>query len=190
MEKFGYRIKQQREKNEMSLRDLAKKVGLSASFLSQVEKEKAYPSLQSLKRIADSLHTTIGDLIGETGNITNTPVLKSDGRKTLKHIGKGVELQFLSSLDKNHNLDPCIHKLEKDAISGDPPFQHFGQEFIYVLKGDMEFTLWKNGSSSNNNKYIMSEGDCTYFNSNIKHSFKNINKGVTEILCVSSPPYF
>ena len=69
MDKIGFRVKLQREKNEMSLRELAKKVGLSASFLSQVEGEKVFPSLQSLKKIADALHTTIGELIGETGNI-------------------------------------------------------------------------------------------------------------------------
>lgn len=183
MNEMGLRIKQHRKKNEISLRDLAKKVGLSASFLSQVEGGKTYPSLQSLKKIADALHTTIGNLLGETGSIANTPVLKGKNRKALKHIGKGVELQFLSSLDKNHSLEPCIHKLEKNAISGDPPFQHFGQEFVYVLRGAIELIL-------GDDKYVMSEGDCIYFDSNIKHSFKNINKEVTEILCVSSPPYF
>lgn len=181
--KLGIRIKKQRVKNKMSLRELAKKVDLSASFLSQVEGGKTYPSLQSLKKIADTLHTTIGDLLGETGSIVNTPVLKSKDRKSLKHIGEGVELQFLSSLEKNHSLEPCIHKLEKNAISGDPPFQHFGQEFVYVLRGVIELIL-------GDNRYLMSEGDCIYFDSNIKHSFKNINKEITEILCVSSPPYF
>lgn len=63
MDKIGFRIKIYRKKNKISLKDLAQKVGLSASFLSQVESEKTYPSLQSLKKIADALHTTIGDII-------------------------------------------------------------------------------------------------------------------------------
>lgn len=190
MDKIGFRVKLQREKNEMSLRELAKKVGLSASFLSQVEGEKVFPSLQSLKKIADALHTTIGELIGETGNIKDTPVLKKEDRKSLGHIGEGVEVQFLSSFEKEHILDPSIHKLQKNAISGKSPFQHYGQEFIYILKGAMEFILWNKDSGRDNNKYLMKEGDCIYFNSNYKHSFKNVSKGITEVLCVSSPPYF
>ena len=188
MDKIGFRIKIYRKKNKISLKDLAQKVGLSASFLSQVESEKTYPSLQSLKKIADALHTTIGDIIGETGVITNTLVIKREDRKIINHIGKGVEVQLLASLDKNHILDPCIQKLEKGCISGEPPFQHFGQEFIYMLKGVMELTLCDDNQG--NSKHIMNEGDGIYFNSNVKHSFKNIYDGITEILCVSSPPYF
>ena len=183
MEKIGLIIKQHREGLGISMRSLAKKIGLSASFLSQVESGKTYPSLQSLKKIADALHTTIGIILGEKGSITSTTVLREKERKSLKNIGKGVVLQFLSSLDKNNRMEPCIQRLNAHSISGNPPFQHYGQEFVYVLEGDIEITL-------GNDTHEMKKGECIYFDSDIQHYFKNTCEESAEILIISSPPFF
>src|SRR5680860_139692 len=102
MDKLGFRIKKYRKKNKISLKELAEKVGLSASFLSQIESEKTYPSLQSLKKIADALQTTIGNLIGETETKKNNMVIKSKDRRIINHLGKGIEVQLLATLDKDH----------------------------------------------------------------------------------------
>ncbi len=167
----------------VTLRELSKIVGISASFISQVEVGKTSPSLQSLKKIADALNTTVGNLMGENDKVTDTPEIKVKDRKTVKGIEKGVEIQFLSSLDKSHSMEPCIQKLEQNSVSGNPPYEHPGQEFVYVIKGHMEMILGEK-------KYLMEKGDCFYFDSNIGHSFKNVGMKVLEILCVSSPSYF
>jgi len=183
MENLHLRIKQQRKKVGITLRDLAAKVGVSASFLSQIEKDKTSLSLQSLIKIANALHTTIGHLIGETEVKTvNTPVIGEKDRKSFKRIGKGVELQFLSSMDRNHVMEPCLHKLEKGVKYGDPSFQHYGQELVLVLSGDIEIEL-------NNDIYKMKKEDSIYFDSNMRHSFRNIGKKVAKFLCVSSPSH-
>jgi len=183
MKIVGVNIKRLREENETTLRQLAKGLGVSASFLSQIETGHASPSLSTLKNIADALHTTVGALVGESDVQTINPVVTEDSRRHLKDIGKGVSMYMLTSSDPNKQMEPLLFKLDEGADSGDSLYKHFGQEFALVLKGAMELTL-------NDTKYILHKGDSIYFNSSIPHFFRNINKGVTEALWVVTPPTF
>ena len=65
MKRIGGRIKKRRELLHLHLNELAEKVAISSSALSQIENSKSYPSVLTLKSIADALHTTIGELVGE-----------------------------------------------------------------------------------------------------------------------------
>ena len=134
MKIVGVNIKRLREERGLTLRDMAKKLDVSASFLSQVETGKASPSLASLKSIADTFGTTIGALIGETVVPNGNPVVKESERKYLDHIGKGVRIYILTSPDPNKQMEPLLFKLEEGGSTGDSPYKHFGQEFVLVLK--------------------------------------------------------
>lgn len=59
---FGQRIRELRGKKDFSLRELAKKIGVSAAFLSDVELGRRYPSQKILIGVAQHLDTTIEDL--------------------------------------------------------------------------------------------------------------------------------
>ncbi|MCX7918396.1 MAG: XRE family transcriptional regulator [bacterium] len=183
MKLVGVNIKRYREERQITLRDLASKLNVSASFLSQVETGKASPSLSTLKNIADALHTTVGSLIGETEPTATQPVVREKERKSLKQLGKGIKLYLLTSPDPNKQMEPLLFKLDKEANSGEASYRHFGQEFVLVLKGTLEITL-------NESKYILKKGDSIYFNSSIPHLFRNVSKGTTEALWVVTPPTF
>jgi len=60
---LGEKIKKIRNEKGFSLRDLAGKVDLSASFLSQIEQGKASPSIENLKKIANCLDVRVSYLI-------------------------------------------------------------------------------------------------------------------------------
>ncbi|MBV5343778.1 helix-turn-helix transcriptional regulator, partial [bacterium] len=62
MNRIGERVKRIREHKGLQLNDLAKRVGISPSALSQIEKAKTFPSIITLKLIADNLQTTVGEL--------------------------------------------------------------------------------------------------------------------------------
>ena len=55
MKRIGERIKYKREVMGLHLNELAKKVGISSSALSQIEKAKSYPTIITLKLIASNL---------------------------------------------------------------------------------------------------------------------------------------
>jgi transcriptional regulator with XRE-family HTH domain len=81
MKIIGVNIKKLREVKGISLRELAKRLQVSASFISQIETNKAYPSLVTLKSIADALGTTVGSLIGEDLNQNNFMIVREKERK-------------------------------------------------------------------------------------------------------------
>ena len=62
MKTFGQRIRELREQKDLSLRELAKKIGVSAAFLSDVELGRRYPSEKVLIGVAQHLDTTQEDL--------------------------------------------------------------------------------------------------------------------------------
>lgn len=62
MKTFGERIRELREQQDLSLRELARLVGTSAAFLSDVELGRRHPSPEVLKSIAQKLRTTAKDL--------------------------------------------------------------------------------------------------------------------------------
>jgi transcriptional regulator with XRE-family HTH domain len=183
MEIIGINIKARREESSMTLRDMADKLGVSASFLSQVETGKASPSLSTLKKISGILQTTVGELIGENVVAPAHPVIRSGERQSIKNIGDGIDIYLLSSPDSNNQMEPLLFRLNENADSGETSIRHFGQEFIIVIKGSMEINL-------NDNKYMLNKGDSIYFNSNVPHSFRNTAKGETEAIWVVTPPSF
>jgi len=183
MEIVGINIKKAREAKDMTLRELAQLLGVSASFISQVETGKASPSLATLKGIADALSTTVGVLLGDQETKPANPVVRAKERSLPKNTSKGMQIFLLTSPDPNKQMEPLLFRLDSQAKSGKSLYKHFGQEFVLVTKGALEIKL-------NDISYVLKQGDTIYFNSNIPHSFKNLHKGETEAVWVVTPPTF
>ena len=64
---LGTRLRELREERGMSLKVLAVKAGVSESFVSQVERGSANPSVASLRRLSEALETSIGALFEDQG---------------------------------------------------------------------------------------------------------------------------
>ena len=181
---IGVSIRRLREEQDMTLRELAKDVGVSPSFLSQVEQGKASPSLATLKSIANELQTTVGRLIDDDGNQPGERLVTTERqRKAFKQSGNGVQMYLLSESSPYKQMQPLLFKLGQSAASGESTYSHYGQEFVLILKGSLEISL-------GDKNYKLKKGDSIYFNSSTPHSFKNLFKGDTEALWVVTPPSF
>jgi transcriptional regulator with XRE-family HTH domain len=184
MAMIGVNIKRLRENKRLTLRMFARSLDISPSFLSQIETGKASPSLDTLQRIASSLSTTVGNLIGENESKTDkSPVLRCHERQHLDASAAGIDIFLLASPDPARQMEPLIITLEKKTSSGTTMHRHFGQEFVLVLRGTLEITL-------NDAVYVLKKGDSIYFNSNIPHSYRNPGEQQTEALWVVTPPTF
>jgi len=179
----GLNIKQQREQRKITLRKLAQDIQVSPSFLSQVEKGKAVPSLATLKRIADSLHTTIGKLVGEdNAQSAQTPLTRRSERHPIGKIGENISIELLTQHQSFQQMEASLFFFKEGGNTGDLS-QHFGQEFVYVLEGTLKITL-------NDQSYTLQKDDSFYFDSLVPHLFTNISEGTTKILRVITPPLF
>jgi transcriptional regulator with XRE-family HTH domain len=175
---MGERIKKRREALNIPAADLASSIEVSASLISQIERAKAYPSILTLKKIANALHTTVSELIGEQSNLIENPLLKKSERKFVKKNKTGAKAYLLSRHDSSKMMDPFLLHFNEGADSSDiMTTNNPRQEILFVLKGKFEVTL-------GNNTYHLKEGDSFYFYSNQNHLFKNVNKGESELLWV------
>lgn len=182
MKRLGERIKRKREGFHMQLNDLAKKVGISSSALSQIENAKASPSIVTLKSIAENLNTSVGELIGENEALTNNPLVKFDEKHFVAKNESGASLFLLSNHGISKQMDAFLIEFQENANSQDIMKLHPGQEFCFILKGEIEIIL-------DDKKYIVKENDSFYFNSSRTHSVRNLAKGLTQMVWVVTPPW-
>jgi transcriptional regulator with XRE-family HTH domain len=181
MNRLGERIKRKREMLNLPLSDLSKKVGISVSALSQIENSKAFPSIVTLKSIANSLYATVGELIGEHESLTKNPLIKAGDVKFVKVNSSGTSLFLLSHHENSKQMEPYLLKFIENSDSSDIMNTHPGQEFIYVIEGKLMITL-------DNSQYILEKGDNFYFNSSILHILKNIHNSSAKVLWIVTPP--
>lgn len=181
MDKMGKRIKKKRERRGFQMKDLSIKIGVTSSLISQIESGKAYPSIVTLKNIAEALQTTVGELIGENENFVQHPLLKSRERRFAKKNQNGTSSYLLSYHIPSKRIEPYIIQFKKDSDSTEIMTSSFpGQEFCFVLKGSFQATV-------NQKNYTLKEGDSFYFHSSRPHLFKNTSGEKAELLWIITP---
>ena len=136
MDFMGDRIKKRRESLNIQASELANSIGVSASLISQIERAKAYPSILTLKKIADALHITVGELIGEQSSLNSHPVVKHSQKKFVKKNKTGTRSYLLSHHDQSKLMDPFLLDFKEAGDSSDiMTTRNPGQEYLYVLEG-------------------------------------------------------
>jgi len=183
MKRIGERIKRKREILNLQLNDLARKAGISPSALSQIEKSKAFPSIITLKSIAENLHTTVGELIGENESLSNNPVVHKNDIRFVEKNDLGTEIYLLSHHDINKYMDTYFVRFCKGSGLEGLFANNSGQVFCFVNSGEINFEL--DGKS-----YLLGMGDSIYFNSKVPYTAKNNTDNTCELLWIISPPSF
>ena len=185
MKAIGRKIKELRMHRGMKLKELSQRVGVTASFLSQVERGVAVPSISSLKKISDAFGISITSFFSEKEETKVeaefSPVVKKGQRKIL-HPSPGVTYHLLS-----RNLQGKIEFLlaiyEAGASTGSAPYTHRGEECALVLKGKLEVEI---GSST----YMLEKDDSISFSCEIPHRVRNAGKGsAVSIWCITPPSF-
>src|SRR6266481_10126333 len=96
---LGQKLRELREERDCSLRELAKKLGCSAAFLSDIELGRRYPSDKNLKDLAHLLHTTVDEL---KAHDTRPPI---EEMKRLTAQDPKYALAFRTMIDRKLSAD-------------------------------------------------------------------------------------
>ncbi len=110
---LGERIRELREAQDLSLREFAGKLGLSAAFVSDVELGRRYPSGKVLEAIAKMLGTPLEEL---EKHDTRAPV---EGLKRLASSNPAYGLAFRTIVDKKINPEDLLKWAEKKGREDD-----------------------------------------------------------------------
>jgi DNA-binding transcriptional MerR regulator/quercetin dioxygenase-like cupin family protein len=174
---IGAHLRQLRSKRGLSLAQVAQPVGISVGFLSALERSLMTASVGTLRKLARFYKTSILDFFDAAES--DTPLVSPAKRKVLQ-AGNGVRLELLAW--GNKVMEPHLFRIAPNAGSGDS-YTHDGEEFLYVLKGELQISLLEQ-------EYRLRQGDSFYFESATPHQWKNPGRKETWVLWVNTPPTF
>ncbi len=180
--KVGERIKKVREEKKLSLTDLAEKTGYSSALLSQIENHLLSPSLGTLIQIANALEVPLSKIFGEKKGHSYSIVRKNERKLISRFASKegvnyGYTYESLGYDKKNRRMEPFIVTLEPATVKHEKLSSHSGEEFIYVLEGEMEVVL-------GNLRDTLSAGDSIYYDSTLPHRVACVGDTPAKILAV------
>ena len=174
---IGTHLRQLRSRKGLSLAQVADAVGISVGFLSALERSQMSGSVGTLRKLARFYKTNILDFFD--ANESSGRRVRPAERKVLE-AGEGVRMELLAW--GNTVMEPHLFRIAPDAGSGDP-YTHEGEEFIFVMRGDLEITV-------DGEIYRLKPGDSFYFESATPHRWKNPGRKETWLLWVNTPPTF
>lgn len=174
-DEIGLRIRSRRKELGFTIRELARRTGLSASFISQVEHNKTKVSLDSLRQISEqleiSIHYFFSDPLPEKsyqaavtpcedeGEPTNmldySPVVRAGCRPRLYLPDSGVNYELLVK-DLTRNMEPVFGRLSPGTGNVARRLRKPTEEFIFVLVGKLLIGIGEE-------EYILNAGDSIYF---------------------------
>ncbi len=178
---LGARIRHLRQARGMTLRDLATSAGVTESFLSQVERGLASPSISSLRRIATSLGESIASLF-EPETEPGTLVRAAD-RRVLHYPGLRARDEFITP-SMGGRLQVIMSVIEPGGGTGDEPYTHESdEECVLVLEGTLD--LWIGDTH-----YGLEAGDSVIHSSRVPHRNRNNGTAPTTVLFILTPPSY
>lgn len=173
----GNRLRQLRESRRVSMRTLATMSGLSANALSMIERGKTSPSVSTLYRIADALTVPVTDFFGPEEARKKVVFLKADERTRLPFL-RGI-WEGLGGEQFTGRAMPFMITLDSGASSGPNSMLHTGHEFVYCLRGQLEYQV-------EGQTYHLEAGDSLLFAAQLKHRWRNPGGTVTSAVIVIS----
>lgn len=174
----GPRLRRLRRKAKLSLSAVARAVGVSVGFLSALERSQTSASVATLRRLARFHNINILALFDPSD--ANPHHVKPAQRKVLE-AGSGVRMELLAW--GNAVMEPHLFRIAPGAGSGEA-YSHEGEEFLYLLRGQLEIVLVEN------ERHVLAEGDSFYFESSMRHRWRNPGKKEAAVIWVNTPPTF
>jgi DNA-binding transcriptional MerR regulator/quercetin dioxygenase-like cupin family protein len=177
-ESIGTQLLRLRRQAEFTLANVAKRTGVSTSFLCSLELGSANPSIATLQKLARLYNTNVLSFFAERNNARR--LVRPSDRKILKP-NPGVRMELLAL--GNTKMEPHLFRIAPGATSGGS-YDHEGEEFIFVLQGKLE--IWLDEVE----RYVMDTGDSLYFESTQAHRWRNVGDKEALLLWVNTPPTF
>ena len=180
---IGTYLKQLRLEKGYTLNDVAQKLNLSASFLSQLENMKLSPSLESLEKILSFYAVNLSDFFRQIEQ-KRFIIVKHGDEKPLEMQECSIVLTPLASKLQNNSLETYIVKFTGSAEieTAVLPKEINGERVIYIMKGKITIVLDKETPIE------LEAGDSINYKSNVPCRLTTFKGDEAEILVSGMPP--
>jgi transcriptional regulator with XRE-family HTH domain len=181
---IGGKVRTLREKQQLTIMDLAAKTGLPRSVLAEIESGEVTPPVGVLLRLAKAMNAGMAYFFQDTAVTDKISVTRKDQRLRIRrrpHHHEGEVDYIYESLETgkpDKHMEPLFVEFQP-METGDMIFStHDGEEFVYLLEGKLEFRTHERTE-------ILIPGDAIYFESDVSHAFRGLdNKAAKAIVVV------
>jgi len=178
--KIAEKIRRIRNSKHLTLSQLAGKTGLSQGLLSRIENNRVSPPIATLSKIAHGLDVPIALFFEEedSGKASYAVIRRGERQRVVRSGTKiGFHYDLVSGLARGSVIEAYV--VHFPVIEKDPKllFDHPGEEFLFVLKGDMELVYA-------NERIPLRTGDAIHFDSAAPHRGRNAGKEEAECLVI------
>ena len=186
----GAKIKGLRESKNLSVEEIAERSGLSVDQIASIENDQNLPSLGPLIKIARALGVRLGTFMDDNDAL-GPVVCRAEDRERDRSISfsngaadarKHMEYHPLAQQKAGRHMEPFVIDINPEDA---PDFQlsaHEGEEFIYVMSGEVEIVYGKE-------TYTLKEGDSIFYDSIVKHHVHGAPGKSAKILAVVYIPF-
>ena len=180
---FGDKIRAVRERRALTLREVAARAGVSESMVSQIERNRVSPAIDTLLTLADVLEIDLEYLFSDYRRERSVQIVRAGERTRFSR--PGVVYERLAQLE---GLMPGIDGMEAYQINMEPgsstgsdEYGHKGSEMGLVVEGRAELTVGKKAC-------ILEAGDSASFASDFPHILANAGDSMLRVFWVITPP--
>ncbi len=168
--RIGAKLRALRLHRKMGLVELGKHTGLSAAMLSKIERDRLFPTLPTLLRIALAFGVGLDHFFTETdGRPAVVVVRKRDRLRFSNAPDSAAPTYSFESLDfpaPNRRMNAYYAEFDSTAEAG-PRHQHAGVELIFLIEGKLA-VAFEDGDQ------LLDAGDAIYFDSDQPHGYRRI----------------
>lgn len=180
---LGAKIRGFRKDKGMSMQMLADMVNITPSMLSQIERDLANPSINTLKLISNALNVPLFQLFTSTPDKAETIVRKGERKKIVKKGNEdNYEMELLTP-DTTGTIEFMIQKFKPGGNSGESVQAHDGEEVAYVKDGTLELKL-------DDKIYVLNRGDSVRIPAMVPHLWNNRSDKDASLIFAINPPCF
>jgi transcriptional regulator with XRE-family HTH domain len=181
---IGQQIREFRKAQGLKLEELARESGISKGLLSKIENAKVSSPISTYSNIAAALGVNFNDLI-QGGREGGCLILRKDERKLVsrKRTSYGYQFESLGYKWPNKRFNPfLLTYLPQPEGAPLPHFKFEGEEFIFVIEGELEMVYDKD-------RHHLNSGDCIFLDGNVPHGGRALGKKKAVALLMSFPKF-
>ena len=182
---IGPKLRALRLRRSMGLTQLGQRTGLSPALLSKIENGKLVPTIPTLLRIATVFDVTLDHFFQNEHRRRIISITRKEDRDKAAERrltdGDGYDLVRLDLGSGERKFQPYLAEFISRNEADCRPHMHQGFEFLHVLSGTLQLTI---GSDDN----LLQPGDSIYFDSNLRHAYRNMGAASCVALMVLAYP--
>ena len=186
----GQKIRGIRESKNLSIEEIAERSGLSKEQVAAIETDQNLPSLGPLIKIARALGVRLGTFLDDNDALGPVITRAADRERDTSisfsndaaDARKHMEYHPLAKQKTGRHMEPFIVEINPSEEKTFQLSAHEGEEFIYVMSGEVEIDYGKE-------KYILGEGDSIFYDSIVKHHVHGAEGKAAKILAVVYIPF-